>query len=278
MTYLPYLPEGCDGTLTVAQQRFIEFAVGLQTRLLKKDRPVFKDRVRFCEEMIKLAEHYQWRQHKDAERDSARAGFASLSNRVRQVGASLVALGPVTAKVLDEGLTAQIALSGASDDDFRSHDWSGSLEPLKLLTAALTCLDLAATELSRRARMGRAEMEAEHWAAREFVRICHASGWGPLRMSNSANEVNGAMRAKLPDVVRCLAAVFEMAGVAAPLAESRAMTTLRKLRKSSVSHAVRQVLGVDDAYDDVVWYQVSLQKVVSEDWKSLPNFIPDGHR
>lgn len=283
MTYSPYLPEGCDGTLTAAQLRFIEFSVGLQARLLKKGKPVFKDRARFCEQMIELAKEYQWQQRKHAERDDARVKFASLSNLAGKFCASLAALEPATIKILDGGLKAHYACNGASDvgasgEESRSNDWPQGPERVAQFADALAGLEMAAADLSRRARLGRAEMDAEHWAAREFVRICHASGWAPLKMSNSGREVKGATRSKLPEVVRCLAAVFEMAGIEGRQAESRAMTTLRKLRKSSVPHPVQWAGGFDGEYDEVEWYQISLQKVESETWKDLPNFIPEGHR
>ena len=273
MTYSPYLPEGCEGILTAAQLRFIEFSVGLQARLLKKGKPVIKDRARFCEQMIELAKEYQWQQRKHAERDDGQVKFASLSNLARKFCASLAALEPATVKILDDGLRAHHACSGASEEESCSNDWAHGPERVAQFAAALADLEMAAADLSRRARLGRAEMDAEHWAAREFVRIYHASGWAPLKMSNSGREVKGATRSKLPEVVRCPAAVFEMAGIEGRQAEGRAMTTLRKLRKSSVPHPVQWAGGLDGEYDEVEWYQISLQKVEGEAWKDLPNFI-----
>lgn len=283
MKKLPYLPEGYEGRLTEAQQKFAQIAVETQIRLRRRGLAVFRDRGRFCQYMFGLAKEYQYRQLRQSEQDDARAKFARISARSQQLAALLAELSPKEIRMLDEQMTLQWTHAGVSEKEDRedrlcSGDWPFQVLPLTIQTDSLGELEQASAKLSRASPSGRAKLHADHWAAREFVRICHATGWSPIRMASNGNEVKHKEEPQLPDAVRCLAAVFEMAGVAESLARSRAMTVLRALRTTPVPHAVRWTSGWEDEHNEEEWFEVSLHNSVSEQWKGIPNFIPEDRR
>lgn len=283
MKKLPYLPEGYEGQLTEAQQKFAQIAVETQIRLRRKGLAVFRDRGRFCQYMFELARGYQYRLQQQSERGGARAKFVSISDRARQLAVALSGFTPSELNMLDKQMAWQWANAGMSEQEDRearcsTGDWPFRPPPLLMLQDSIAELGKASAKLTRASRSGRAKLHAEHWAACEFVRICHATGWSPIRMANGSNEVKHKAEPNLPDAVRCLAAVFEMAGVAESLAKSRAMTVLRALRTTPVPHVVRWTSGWEGEHDEEEWFEVSLHHCVSEQWKGVPNFIPEDRR
>ncbi|MER1939335.1 hypothetical protein ABS755_01290 [Castellaniella sp. FW104-16D08] len=283
MKELPYLPEGCEGRLTSAQQKFVQLTVETELRLRRKGFAVFRDRGRFCQHMFGLAKEYQYRQQRQSEQDDARTKFAKVSARVQQLQMLQAGLEPAEIQALEAQMSRQWANASMDEREGRAETycaigWPFRALPVTILDDALEGLGKASAKLSRASRTGRAKLHTEHWAAREFVRICHATGWSPIRMANSSRQVKDQDPPRLPDVVYCLAAVFEMAGVAQARATSRALTVLRALRATPVLHPVRVTYGPEDEYDEEEWFEVSLHNCVSEEWKGMPNFIPKDRR
>ncbi|MCX9157929.1 hypothetical protein OPU71_17530 [Niveibacterium sp. 24ML] len=75
------------------------------------------------------------------------------------------------------------------------------------------------------------KLVAEHWAAQQFVMLCHRSGWSPVKVSNGPTETLNPDGGRYSDSTLCLGAVFHRAGMKYPLCLSQANTVLRKLRR-----------------------------------------------
>lgn len=119
-------------------------------------------------------------------------------------------------------------------------------------------------------KRGGQSLNAERWAACEFVLLCRDFGWWPIRVSNSGTEKKNGL--ELSDAVVCLATVYAEVGMSAEKCLTHASTILRSLR-NSCWHERHEELYENDF--EKVFYLISLNKVKSYSHDFFLETVPD---
>lgn len=139
-------------------------------------------------------------------------------------------------------------------------------------------VEVAAASLAGKNKRGRPSGTLEQQVAQEFVVLCHQHSWSPIRVSNSGSIRNTGV--VLSDPVRCLATVFQIAGLPKPVSSSKALSALNVVRKG-FSYATDPVCAdhgrmiYDDEFCD--FYRVDfLNMVLDSDMAmmAMPRFGP----